>query len=213
MHPTFYFDSDSEAKEAINFISDFFIDLKKPVYTLVETDKLISEIQMIQTPHQLTKVSESSKEPQDQRYYQTPSALNYVSYFPRINETQLVESLNGENNINVSGKNIVIIGGYLLACLRTAFQHLSYHNLENQNELNIYLPLRAVYGKGLSPKDKQVLSKEGFRNSLSKWLKKGIGYEVYRDEKLFIKGGIDEPKTLRIYIRPVKEGLFPLNQF
>jgi|GEM_PF-2907000 len=204
VHPTFYFDSNAEAKEAISFVSDFFINLKKPVFTLVETQELITAIHLTQASAQL---------PQSKYHSQSPSASNYLRYFPRIKETQLVQSLNGENKIKVSGKNIVIIGGYLLACLRTAVQHLSRHNLEDQSELNIYLPLRAIYGKDLNQQGSEILSKEGLQSSLNKWLPKETGYEVYRDEKLFLKVKENEPKILRIYVRPIKEGLFPLNQF
>jgi hypothetical protein len=135
VHPTHYFDQPGEAKEGVNFVVDTFLNRGQTVYTLVETDQMISEI--------YDPKYKSSKQ------YTTSDSVseNYTDYLKRIRETKLIQSENGESDLLFSNTSWTIVGGYLQACLKIALKHLIKNNLREGIPITIHLPLYALYGK------------------------------------------------------------------
>lgn len=191
VHPTSYFDSLEEAKIGINFIANIFLRYKKKVYTFVETQELIDSI---------------SRNSQDEK------SLGYSKYLTKINSTEMLPSLNGENNLKIRGKNIVVVGGYLLACLRTALKDLSESNLNEKKVLNIYLPLRAIYGKEIA-KNTRPTNMGQLKRRIRSFIPKDFNVEVYRDSKVIIKIKGTGTKVVRLYLRVAKDIHYPHEKF
>lgn len=191
VHPTSYFDTLEEAKSGINFITNIFLKYKKKVYTFVETQELIDSI---------------SSNAQDEK------SLGYSKYLTKINSTEMLPSLNGENNLKIRGKNIVIIGGYLLACLRTALKDLSESNLNEKQTLNIYLPLRAIYGKEIA-RNTRPTNIGQLKKRVRSFIPSVFTVEVYRDSKIIIKIKGTGKKKVRLYLRVAKDSHYPHEKF
>lgn len=191
VHPTGYFDKSGEAKAAINDIADIFLRYNKEVYTLVETTEIANS---------LTLKNRSD------------AAQMYLDYFPKINQSKLVISENGENNLKITGKNIVVVGGYLLACLRTALKHLSQSNLEEDKPLNIYIPLRAIYGKEIA-KSNRPKSIKNLKRRIFSFVPAGVAIDVFRDNKKVISLREGEKRKINLYFRAPRIKHFPQEKF
>lgn len=173
VHPTYFFDEDGKAKNAIRFIAKEFIRQEKPVYTLVESPKDLE-------------------------------SDNYQKYFPQINETKIVYSKNGENNINLKGTRFVVIGGFLEACLRSALIYLSKNYLRGEGrDITFFLPLPAIYGRGI-----KLSVHEWEKFNLHHWLPKDTSLTLLHQGKVLYEIKKKQKHSITLHFRGPTESPF-----
>lgn len=190
VHPTFYFDKKSEAKGAINQITEYFLKAQVPVSTLVETNTIINDIK--------------SQRDLGQPNPDLSLAANYSSYLEKIRQTRLVVSENGENQLKAKGRNVVVVGGYLAACLRTAVRDFAKLNRSTTEPLRIFMPLDAIYGKQLA-RDLGPKNEKEMKKNIESFLAKDTNLKIFVNQKLKVSIYNSGKYKIEIYLRRPKK--------
>jgi hypothetical protein len=176
VHPTNYY-AQMEAQDEINAIVNQHLDAKQTVITLVETEQQIADI----------KNKKKTKN-------------GYTNYLQRIDETTLMLSLNGENQIQLEEPHVTIAGGYLLACLKVATRNLVRENFKRFDQLNVTLPFYAVYGKGQRIKAGARLETTLVQHFKRQKFPSTLNLTVHLDKKVIFKQGQGR-KSLNVFLK------------
>lgn len=89
----------------------------------------------------------------------------YTDFMPRIKETQIVDSIAGENEIRLNNEAVYFAGGFLDMCFRRALGDFIDNNIEAATKLDLNLVTPAIYGKNI-----RVLNKENINYRFNSYL-------------------------------------------
>ena len=122
VHPTSFYDFSLEAKTEINKQAQNALVNDVKIYTLVDPPAFVDELAL-------------------------GWMQNYKDYLEGLDQTELVASNQGENNIILNDEEVELIGGYMNACWREALINLAISNFPRLNKMIIKIPLGAIYGR------------------------------------------------------------------
>ncbi|MBK24616.1 MAG: hypothetical protein CME70_11530 [Halobacteriovorax sp.] len=129
-----------KGQKGIGQITDSFLEKNKRVISLVDSQKSIEF---------LTDIKEKFEKqaPRTTKSCSTNIGDSYYNYYPAVAETELRYSRDGENDYVPVSNLVTVTGGYWNMCYNRALLDI-IENSKEKNELNIQIPMKAIFGAG-----------------------------------------------------------------